>query len=74
MAASASARPSRRVPRPWAIVRPAAAAALERRHGRVDQVPGRDAARDEIVGDRDEQLRLVGIERERDDPRAEHAR
>ncbi len=44
-------------------LRAAAAAALERRHRGGDQVAGRDPARDEVVGDGHEQLRLVGIER-----------
>ena len=60
-------------PRPWAISgrpppgRRAAGIAA------VDEVAGRDPARDEVVGDGHEQLRLVGVERERDDARAEHA-
>ena len=45
-------------------LRPAAAAAVDRRHRRrLTRSPADDAARDEVVADRHEQLRLVGVER-----------
>ena len=64
---------SRRVPRPWAIPgrpppRPSRAGIAS-----VDQVAGRDPAGDEVVADRDEELRLVSVEAERDDARPERA-
>ena len=66
-----AARASCRVP--WAISgrpppRPSIAGIAA-----VDEVAGRDPAGDEVVRDGHEQLRLVGIERERDHARAEDA-
>ena len=73
IAASASAKPSRRVPRPCAIPglpppRPSSAGMAA-----VTRSPAETPALDEVVGDRHEQLRLVGVEAERDDARAEGA-
>ena len=53
-------------------VRASAAAAIERRHGGGHEIAGRDPALDQVVGHSDEQLRLVGIEHERDDTRTQH--
>ena len=65
-AAIASPSPSRRVPLPWAISgrpppRPSICVTA-----RLDERAGGDAARDEVVADGDEQLRLVRVEAERD--------
>src|SRR3954447_15559290 len=46
---------------------PAATAAIDAAHGALDERTGRDATRDEVVAHRDEQLRLVRVEPERDD-------
>ena len=72
-AAIASPSPSRRVPLPWAISgrpppRPSIALTAC-----LDERAGGDATRDEVVADRDEQLRLVGIEAERDDAARQRA-
>ena len=55
-------------------LRAAAALALERPAiATRTRSPADDPALDEVVGDRDEELRLVGIEGERDDPGPERA-
>ena len=43
-------------------------------HGDADEVAGGEAARDEVVADRHEDLGLVGVEAERDDPGPERRR
>ena len=65
---SAAGRPSRRVPLPWAISGrppplPSMRGARRRGRGRRPTMPRAD----EVVADRHEQLRLVGVEAERDD-------
>ena len=70
-ASAACGSPSRRVPSPWAICgRPPPLPSIAG-IAAVDEVAGRDPAGDEVVGDRHEELRLVGVEGEGDDARAE---
>ena len=67
----AAGSPSRRWPDALRHLGAAAAAAVDRGHRGADEVAGRDPALDEVGRDRDEQLRLVGVEPKRHDPRPE---